>query len=95
MKMVKIFRRKVVNFTGFSTSATDPDGNQVAYTWWQYNEAGSFDGDVVIVGAETKEASVVVTAGAEKSKTIHLILEVTDNGKPNLTRYKTIIVTVF
>jgi hypothetical protein len=77
-----------------SASATDPDGNQVYYSWWQYKEAGTFSGNVIITGVDKKDASIIVPAGAEKGKTIHLILEVTDNGRPNLTRYKTVIVTV-
>ena len=43
-----------------SASATDPDGDQVSYSWWEYKEAGSSNGDVVITGAESKEVSVVV-----------------------------------
>lgn len=77
-----------------SSTAKDSDGNQVNYSWWQYKEAGTYIGDVVITDANSKEASVVVPAGAVTGKTIHLILEVTDNGSPNLTRYKTVIITV-
>lgn len=77
-----------------SASATDPDSNQVKYSWWQYKEAGTFVGDVIITGSDKKNALITIPAVAEKGKTIQMILEVTDNGKPNLTRYKTVIVKV-
>jgi hypothetical protein len=48
-------------------TAIDHDGDNLAYSWWQYKEAGN---------------------------TIHLILEVTDDGIPNLTRYQRVIITV-
>jgi hypothetical protein len=37
---------------------------------------------VAIAGKNGQEASIVVPSDAEKDKTIHLILEVSDNGTP-------------
>lgn len=77
-----------------SASATDPDGNQLKYSWWQYKEAGTFSGDVIITGADKKDALMIVPPEAEKSKTINLILSVSDNGKPQLSRYQRVVITV-
>jgi hypothetical protein len=75
-------------------TATDPDGNQLKYSWWQYMEAGSFAFAITLTGADSKEASFTVPADAESGKTIHIILEVSDNGIPVLTRYQHFVVTV-
>jgi hypothetical protein len=39
-------------------------------------------------------ASVIVPPDAVKGQTIHLILEVSDDGTPELTRYRRVIITV-
>ncbi len=77
-----------------SGTATDPDGNQLKYLWWQYKEAGTFTESVNIENAGNKNISIVIPAGAEKGKTIHMILQVTDDGIPSLTRYQRVIITV-
>lgn len=75
-------------------TATDPDGDQLEYLWWQYNEAGTYDRSVPIQDQETTKASFIVPAHAVKGQTIHIVFQVTDNGSPNLTRYQRTIVTV-
>ena len=75
-------------------TATDPDKERVSYKWWQYKEAGSFAGDVEIERPASATASFIVPAEAKKGDTIHIILAVTDTGKPALTRYRRVVVTV-
>lgn len=77
-----------------SGSATDPDGNQLGYRWWQYQEAGTYTGKVDIPNADQARVSFIVPTNAVAGQSIHLILEVTDNGKPALTRYQRVIATV-
>ncbi len=74
--------------------STDPDGDRLAFRWWQYREAGSYEGDVMIDNSETAIASVRIPSDARAGDTIHLIADVTDSGKPPLTRYTRVIVTV-
>jgi hypothetical protein len=74
--------------------AVDPDGNNLKYSWWQYKEAGTYDGVVEITDMKNNVISVIVPSGAVKGQTVHLILEVTDNGTPELTRYSRVIITV-
>jgi hypothetical protein len=72
---------------------TDPDGDKLSCNWWQYKEAGTCNSAVTIKNADTKNASFVCPA--EPEKTIHIILEVQDNGKGHpLTRYARIIVNI-
>jgi hypothetical protein len=73
---------------------TDPDGDELAFHWWQYREAGSYDGTIEIRDAGKQEASFLVPGDAGKKGTIHIICEVTDNGTPPLTRYQRVIVKV-
>lgn len=77
-----------------SGSATDPDGNIVSYQWWQYVEAGSYPGKVVIQEVNRAKTTFTVPADATPGQTIHLILEATDQGSPALTRYQRVIATV-
>lgn len=74
--------------------ATDPDKNQLTYRWWNYVEAGTFSKAVEIQNSESSEASVVIPGDAKLGQTLHLILEVTDNGTPQLTRFQRVVVMV-
>jgi len=75
-------------------TAIDHDGDLLSYSWWQYREAGTFDDSVNIENPTGKTASVVIPGGAEPGQTIHMILQVTDDGEPTLTRYQRVIITV-
>jgi hypothetical protein len=77
-------------------TATDPDGDSLESTWWQYREAGTYPGSIQITGSSNLPAgaSFVVPADAVAGQTIHVILEVTDDGENPLTRYQRVIVTV-
>ena len=80
-----------VNFSAGKTK--DPDGDELAFKWWQYEEAGSYKGSVEL--NETENTKVSFTAPqVSQAETIHFILEVSDNGSPALTSYKRFIVTV-
>ena len=73
---------------------SDPDGDELEYRWWQYQEAGSYDGTIEIQDAGKQNASFTVPDDAGKGKTIHIICEVKDCGTPQLTRYQRVVVEV-
>jgi hypothetical protein len=73
---------------------TDPDGDELTYRWWQYQEADTYDGIIEIRDAGKQEASFNVPGEAAKGKTIHIICEVTDTGTPQLTRYQRVVVEI-
>ncbi len=75
-------------------TASDPDGDAIAVRWWQYREAGTYPEALAITEPTALRTTVTIPADAAAGQTIHLILEVTDNGTPNLTRYRRIIITV-
>jgi len=82
---------------GFGLDAfgsTDPDGDNLSYLWFNYPEAGSYKKEIIISGAENSHGAYVIAPEVEKKETVHFILKVTDKGKPQLSRYKRIIVNI-
>ena len=71
----------------------DPDGDKLSFKWWQYREAGSYTTMVKLQNSATDQVSFVAP-DVSKPETIHIILEVTDNGSPALKSYQRIIITV-
>jgi len=77
-----------------SCSVADPDQHGSTVRWWQYMEAGTCTIPVQIEDAASQNTSVTVPENALPGQTIHLILEVKDDGTPVLTRFARVIVTV-
>ncbi len=67
----------------------DPDGDIITFEWVVYSEAGNFKGNFH-APAEGPRADFPMPE-LEENTSIHLILRGTDNGTPNLTGYKRII----
>ena len=74
-----------------ANGSSDFDDDMLSYRWWVYREAGTYPGVVAIAGAARREAELRVPADAS-GRTVHVVLEVTDNGKPPLTRYRRIVI---
>jgi hypothetical protein len=81
--------------------STDPDGNRLSYIWFYYPEPGTLSiatgrsGEpVTFENATKRDASFVAPGNFLKPGTMHIILAVTDDGVPALTRYRRVIVTV-
>lgn len=81
----------VVNLRG---QVSDPDHGRVKVSWWQYNEAGTYPGDIAFSDASKLATSFRVPDDAKTGQTIHVIFQGTDAGGPPLTRYQRVIVTV-
>ena len=73
---------------------SDPDHNAVKVNWWQYNDAGTYPGDITFSDPAALTTTFRVPDDAQAGQTIHVILEGTDNGTPALTRYQRVIVRV-
>ncbi|HYE32552.1 MAG TPA: nucleoside hydrolase-like domain-containing protein [Methylomirabilota bacterium] len=73
--------------------STDPDKNALAYDWHVYPEAGSYNGDVEVEGADLVNAEFSIPRAAA-GKEIHIILAVRDIGAPPLASYRRVIVQV-
>lgn len=74
--------------------ATDPDGDSLSFLWFQYTEAGSYRGRIKFEVAENMPHVYLLAPKVDHPQTVHFILRVTDKGKPPLSRYKRVIVTV-
>jgi hypothetical protein len=75
-----------------AAGSSDPDGQKLAYQWFVYPEAGTYQGEVPITDPDSPEARVQIPAGAA-GKTIHVILAVRDQGSPPLARYRRVVIT--
>jgi hypothetical protein len=75
-----------------ATGSTDPDGNRLAYRWYVYREAGTYGGEVAIENDTASRATLRMPADAS-AKTVHVILEVTDDGSPPLTAFRRVVIT--
>ena len=76
-----------------AAGSSDPDGDKLRYHWWVYREPGSYWAAAPIRGADRPEAVLSIPKDAS-GRTIHVILEVTDTGKPPLTAYRRAVVQV-
>jgi hypothetical protein len=74
--------------------STDPDGDNLGFWWFHYPEAGSWRGKLTIHGAENSTRAHFAAPKVDKPETVHVILRVTDKGRPALTRYQRVVVTV-
>lgn len=74
----------------------DPDGDGLSYLWFQYPEAGSYDGIVNFrpFADNLYNIHTIRAPEVESPQTVHFILKVTDKGTPALSRYQRVIVTI-
>lgn len=82
------------DFTLDAFNTTDPDGDSFGFLWFNYPEAGTYKKQIKVNGAENVHMAYFTAPKVDKEETAHFILRVTDRGKPQLTRYKRIIVTI-
>ncbi|PZX50992.1 DUF1593 domain-containing protein [Algoriphagus chordae] len=73
--------------------SSDPDGDALTYNWSYYDEPSSYNGTVEIHTSTSSQATVQIPKDAA-GKTIHVILEVYDDGEPNLYVYRRMIIEV-
>jgi hypothetical protein len=81
--------------------SSDPDGNALVYEWFPYIEPGTLVISNARTGAPLKiedanKINAYFTAPrVAKPETVHVILAVTDQGTPPLTRYQRVSITVY
>lgn len=73
--------------------SADPDDNELLFAWSFYREPSSYDGDIAIEAAGASTASVAIPADAAGTS-IHVLLELRDDGSPSLTAYRRAIINV-
>lgn len=80
-------------FSFDAAASTDPDGDSLKFRWYLYPEAGTYQADARFGKMEQSSLGFKIPAEAA-GKTIHLILEVTDDGVPPLTAYRRMVIEV-
>lgn len=82
--------------------SADPDGNRLSYRWWWYPEATGLTAPKVALSSDADSMTTVRigdTAHVDQftppaSYKLHIILEVRDDGAPQLIGYRRAIITV-
>jgi len=81
-----------------ATGTYDPDGDRVSYRWFVYPEAGTVRDAVEIQDGASPEAYFTAPQGkaepAQGPASLHVILEVRDDGSPSLYSYRRVVVTI-
>jgi hypothetical protein len=72
-------------------ASSDPDGDDLTFKWWVYPEPSGLEIDAfpTILTDQTIEFNPGDYPGGD---TIHLVVEVRDNGQPSLTSYRRVII---
>ena len=78
----------------------DPDNNALTTKWWVYSEAGSPSCDPKLTVTDPQHATLTVPQpasdlpGQGPEREVHVILEVHDNGTPQLVAYRRAVITL-
>jgi hypothetical protein len=75
-------------------ASRDPDGNRLSYEWVYYPEPGSYRGESIHIDGARAASARFTAPRVDRPQTIHLILILSDDGNPPLTRYRRVVVTV-
>jgi len=75
-----------------SASASDPDGDALAYQWWQYADVDSYPGTIELVHSNHSELSLELPADMQPGEHLHLIVSVRDSAEWPMTRYQRVII---
>lgn len=73
--------------------SSDPDGDRLRFSWTVYREAGTYEGAAGVSNDEPTSAGLYVPEDAA-GKSIHVVLEVTDDGEPPLSAFRRVVVEV-
>jgi hypothetical protein len=76
-----------------AVGSSDPDDNELTYSWSFYEDPGSYAGSVIIENGSSQIAKVTIPSDSA-GKDLHVILKVHDDGAPNLYAYRRVIFTV-
>lgn len=76
-----------------ASDSYDLSGDEIHFNWFQYEEADSYRGSVQITD-KSSPMTVMEVPGDAAGFDIHLILEVRDDGEPELISYRRLILQV-
>lgn len=73
--------------------ASDRDGNTLTYRWWIYMDAGTYDRSITLASESAPTMELEIPADAA-GKSLHIVLEVTDDGSPPLAALARVVVQI-
>jgi hypothetical protein len=76
-----------------ASKSMDPDGDKITYGWWEYRDAGSYNGKIELKD-NTLAKTEFIAPKVSEPETIHMIINVKDDGIPILRAYQRVIITV-
>ncbi len=76
-----------------AAASMDPDGDTLSFVWEVYPEPGSFRGESAVED-RTQPRTTFLAPKVHREETLHLLLTVTDNGTPPLSRYARVLLTI-
>jgi hypothetical protein len=75
-----------------ASETNDPEGDNLNFNWWFYKDASDYSNNINYkLNHSKRKISFNIPPDAD-GKTLHLILEVTDNGNPPLTSFKRFVI---
>lgn len=77
-----------------ATGSSDPDQHRLKYRWWIYAEAGTVDVKFLEIGSPDAPKTEIRISPEMPPGTAHVILEVTDDTTPSITRYRRLILDI-
>lgn len=76
-----------------ASSSQDPDGDDLHFDWFVYEEIYKPKTPILLEMEAGKEKVRLKVPDLHNGESIHIILEVTDNGTPALTSYRRIVIS--
>lgn len=73
--------------------SSDPDGGALSYRWFQYPEAGTYQGRISF-NESTGERFTFTAPQVPEPQTVHMILHVKDSGAPSLSTFRRAVITI-
>lgn len=74
-----------------ASGSFDPDGDELSFHWFRYDEADSYTGDVEIIDQKNDVQQITIPDDLG-STNIHIVLELKDDGDPQLVTYRRVII---
>ena len=75
-----------------ASGSNDPDQNKLSYRWFYYKEASDYSGEISIRDSTSAIQHITLPKDLGDKK-IHMVLEVSDNGSPELVSYRRVIIS--
>jgi hypothetical protein len=94
LKTPSFVKAKAGDKIKIEVAISDPDQNSMKVKYWQYIDAGTTKAEGLINKISDNVAEVTLPPAVKKGDVLHFIVEVKDNGKHFLTRYKRVVVEI-